>query len=81
MEQAGGSPLEIGGLVPVDLQLGKHMFPDKEIIVADIKDDVLLGMDIGYNLDVIASEDVIRIDGRSIPSTNVHGNHSFSHCC
>ena len=77
MEQASGSPLEIGGLVPADLQIGKHMFPDKEIIVADIKDDVLLGMDIGYNLDVIASEDVIRIDGRSIPSTNVRGNHLF----
>ena len=36
-----------------------------------------LGMDIGYNLDVIASEDAIRIDGRSIPSTDVRGNHLF----
>ena len=25
MEQASGSPLEIGGLVPVDLQIGKHV--------------------------------------------------------
>ena len=63
IEQASGSPLEIGGLVHVDLQIGKHMFPDKEIIVADIKDDFLLGMDIGYNL--------------SIPPTNVRGNHLF----
>ena len=46
MEQASGAPLSISGVATVQLKIGKHEFTG-EVIGADIKEDVLLGMDIG----------------------------------
>ena len=74
LEQADGNPLQIDGMALMTLQLGEHMLIDKEVLVADIKDDVLLGMDIGENMDVITSERHVKIDNKVVPCTHIRGN-------
>ena len=74
LEQADGNPLQIDGTALMTLQLGEHMLIDKEVLVADIKDDVLLGMDIGENMDVVTSERHVKIDNKVVPCTHIRGN-------
>ena len=67
---AGGSRLKDYGKCTVDIQLDKSHF-QKEIIVADIQDDALLGVDIlrnrdGSLADILMSRHEIVIDGIGI---------------
>ena len=72
LTQANGALLENTGIVTLDITLGEQVF-NKEVILADIKDDVLLGMDIGDTVDIITSEEIVRIDGKEIPCKHVKG--------
>ena len=55
IKQAGGQPLSEHGHVTLTFDFKSTQF-DKDVIVADIQDEVLIGMDIGDPLDVIASQ-------------------------
>ena len=70
MEQADGAALEILGTVKVNLQLGDYSIT-RDVIVANIKDDVLLGMDVGHKMDILTSQNKISIDGHEIACTHV----------
>ena len=70
LDQAGGSPLVDYGKVQISLHLGTHTFP-LEVCVADIKDEMLLGMDVGDTYDVVTSKGVIVIDGLEVPCTHI----------
>ena len=47
---------------------------DMSVIVADIKDDVLLGMDIGEEIDILTSRHQVVINGVTIPCIHVRPN-------
>ena len=70
MEQANGTPLHIQGLATLPLSLGDHII-EKQVIVADIKDDVLIGMDIGKEVDVLTSQKKVCIDGQEVSCTHI----------
>jgi hypothetical protein len=70
LEQADGNPLEDFGSTAMELHIGPLRIK-KEVIVANIKDDVLLGMDIGESLDVITSSNKIVINGQEVPCVHV----------
>lgn len=74
LEQANGTLLEMTGMTNLDLHLGDQVFPNREVVVADIKDDVLLGMDMGKTMDVIVSEKLVKIDGKPVACTHINGN-------
>ena len=59
LEQADGNPLNIKGTAASTLQLGTHMFANRETVVANIQDDVLLGMDMEQTTDVITLKGVV----------------------
>ncbi len=61
MEQAGGTPLPEFGRGTMCIQIGAFT-KEIEIIVGDIKDDLLLGMDIG-TMDVLTSTGIVIQDG------------------
>lgn len=72
---AGGTPLKELGKAVFSVQLG-NLVIDKEIVVADIQDECLLGMDILQNDkqgpgDVLLSQGVIRLRGVEIPVKQV----------
>ena len=72
---ADGTPIKEFGSAVFTLQIGNLNF-SKEIIVADIADEVLLGMDIlqgseGDPADILLSEGVMRLKGEIIPCTQV----------
>ena len=69
IEQADGNLLVNQGVVTVDIQLDNHLFREKEVVIANIKDDVLLGLDIGATVDVISSEGYVKIDGKTVSCT------------
>ena len=69
LEQAGGKPLKQQGIATMRLDLGNHQL-ERKVIIADIKDDVLLGMDVG-ELDIITSRNEVIINGTTIPCTYV----------
>ena len=69
IEQADGNLLVNQGVVTVDIQLDNHLFRDKEVVIANIKDDVLLGLDIGATVDVLSSEGYVKIDGKTVSCT------------
>ena len=77
LEQADGNPLNIEGTAALTLQLGTHMFANRETVVADIQDDVLLGMDMGQTTDVITSKGVVKIDDREIPCTHIKSSRVY----
>jgi len=70
LDQAGGSPLKDYGKAQISLHMGPHTFP-LEVCVADIKDEMLLGMDVGDTYDVVTSRGVLVIDGMEVPCTHV----------
>ena len=49
----------------------------KSVIVADIKDDVLLGMDIGEEIDILTSKHQVVINGISIPCIHRRPNRAL----
>ena len=65
LEQAAGIPLVDYGSCKINMKIGDLML-NKEVYVGDIKDDILLGIDIGV-LDVLSSKGIIKIDGNTIP--------------
>ena len=67
LEQADGAPLDMEGTVLISMNLGETTL-EKEVIIADIKDDVLVGMDIGNKVDIITSQRKIVIDDQEIPT-------------
>ena len=69
LEQAGGKPLHQEGVAVMKLDFGVHIL-EKEVIIADITDDVLLGMDVG-EIDIITSQNEVVINGVTIPCTYV----------
>lgn len=72
MEQANGSPLDITGTAKVEMQMGNYSF-QREVLISDIKDDVLLGLDVGEKVDVISSQNKVYIDGLELPCMHVGG--------
>ncbi len=70
LDQAGGSPLKEYGRATVNLKLGLHEF-SLEVCVADIKDEMLLGMDVGDTYDVVTSKGVVVVDGLEIPCVHI----------
>ncbi len=70
IEQAGGTPLENYGIAKLEIKIGRCS-KLKDVVIADISDDVLLGMDFGKTIDVITSESCIKVDGVSIPCIHV----------
>ena len=68
MEQAAGDSLKEYGLATLQFCCGPATF-QKQVRISDIQDDVLIGMDIGENLDVISSQNKVIIDGINIPCT------------
>ena len=70
LEQAGGSPLPEIGSATVEMNLGTLTI-DREVVVADIKDEVLLGMDVGDTVDVLTSKRTVVIDGHEVPCCHV----------
>lgn len=73
LEQADGNSLKVFGVVEIELGI-EHVKIKKEVTVADIKDEVLLGMDIANVLDVLTSSEKIVIDGKEIPCIHVKSN-------
>jgi len=71
LEQAGGIPLSESGVSEMELVFNR--FQDDplklriEVAVADIKDEVLLGLDAGDTVDVLASKNQVLIDGQAVP--------------
>ena len=70
LDQAGGSRLTDYGSISVRLKLGAHTF-SREVCVADIKDEMLLGMDVGNTYDVVTSKGIVIVDGFEIPCIHV----------
>ena len=77
LEQADGNLLNIEGTAALTLQLGTHMFANRETVVPDIQDDVLLRMDMGQTTDVITSKGVVKIDDREIPCTHIKSSRVY----
>ena len=75
LEQATGVPLKECGVSEMELVLDPEADqPVKlklDVTIADIKDDVLLGLDAGNTVDVLASEKQVVIDGQSVPCVYV----------
>ena len=69
LEQADGDKLMDHGSCIVKLKVGDLVFK-QNVYISDIKDDILLGMDVGI-FDVLTSESVVKIDGNTIPCTVV----------
>ena len=67
LEQADGSKLDDAGIALLDMELGKARVI-KDITVADISDEVLLGLDISESFDVLTSSSEVIIDGIAIPA-------------
>jgi hypothetical protein len=67
LEQADGNILPEFGSSELQLELGTLKL-NKEVTIAQIKDDALIGMDIG-NMDVLSSQGTIIIDQHTIPTT------------
>ena len=55
LQQAGGNPLRVHGVIELELEMGDFN-KTKSLIVADIKDDVLLGVDIGEEIGILTSK-------------------------
>ena len=70
MEQTNGMLLHIQWLVTLPLSLGDHI-NEKQVIVADIKDDVLIGMDIGKEVDVLISQNKVCIEWKEVSCTHI----------
>ena len=75
LTHAGGAPLQDFGKCQLEVQLGPLKLM-KEVIVAKIEDQVLIGMDIlmgtqGKSADVLLSQSKIIIDGVEIPCRQV----------
>ena len=75
LEQAAGTPLRELGSSEMELLLdrpeGEGLKLKLDVTVADIKDDVLLGLDAGDTVDVIASGNQVVIDGQAVPCVQV----------
>ncbi len=75
LEQAGGVPLIEKGVSEMDLilnrPLGEPLTLKIDVTVADIKDDVLLGLDAGEVVDVMTSRNQVVIDGQEVPCVQV----------
>ena len=72
---AGGGPIQILGKAKFELQLGPEKLI-REVRVAEIKDEILLGDDIIRRdpegpMDIINSQKVIKFKGREIPMVTV----------
>ena len=67
LEQADGSKLDDAGTALLDMELGNARVI-KDITVADISDEVLLGLDISESFDVLTSSSEVIIDGIAIPA-------------
>ena len=67
LEQADGSKLDDAGTALLDMELGNARVI-KDITVADISDEVLLGLDISESFDVLTSSSEVIIDGITIPA-------------
>ena len=55
------------------MQLGEQDIT-KEVIIADIKDDVLVGMDIGNEVDILTSQNKLIIDGMEVKCNHIRQN-------
>ena len=55
LQQARGNPLRVHGVIELVLEMGEFN-KTKSVIVADIKDYVLLGVDIGEEIDILTSK-------------------------
>ena len=75
MSQAGGDPLVECGRAKLTLDFGPQTIT-REVIIAEIQDDVLIGMDIGENMDVLSTQNKLILDGQEIPCTFVKSNTS-----
>jgi len=74
LEQAGGVPLNEKGIAKMELVLDRSHSPltlKMDVTVANIKDDVLLGLDAGDTVDVVASKGQVVIDGQEVPCVRV----------
>ena len=69
--QADGNSLKELGNVLLEFKLGPLSL-NKEVTVADITDDVLLGIDFSTKLDVVTTENKVRIDNEDIPCICVY---------
>ena len=76
LEQANGTPLTTMGTSSVEMKLGTSII-HMEVIIADIKDDVLVGMDIGDEVDILTSQGKVFIDGHEVPCTHIRRANAF----
>ena len=70
LELADGNTLKEHARVLLELQFG-NLSKVMAVVIADIRDDALLGLDVCRDLDVLASKNRVVIDGEEIPSINV----------
>ena len=73
LSQASGSQLLDMGMVNLKFSIGDVNF-EKEVVVADIQDNVLIGLDIGDPFDVITSEKHVFIQGQRIPCVAIRSS-------
>ena len=66
LEQTGGTILPDYGSVELNIELGPLKLR-KDVTIADIKDQILLGIDIGKNVDIVLSQKKITINHIDIP--------------
>ena len=69
LEQAGGEPLHEYGRGKMNIEMGELSKPI-DVIVGVIKDDVLLGIDVGV-LDMLMSKGQVQIDGHSMSCVQI----------
>jgi predicted aspartyl protease len=66
LSQASGSPLGNMGIATLDLIIGPLNLT-RAVFIADIQDDVLVGMDISNIFDVLTSQKKVVLEGQDIP--------------
>ncbi len=74
LEQAGGTPLLEFGRGSLKIEIGSFS-KSMEVIVGDIKDEILLGMDIG-TMDVLTSKGLVVLDGHKVPCITIKSEKS-----
>lgn len=73
LDQAGGSPLQDYGSAELRIELGSEnpLALKLDVTVADIKDEMLLGMDAGDTFDVMTSKGKVIVDGHEVPCVHI----------
>ena len=76
LSQANGEQLNESGKLKVQLQMGNFSI-QHEVYIANITDEVLLGIDCANTIDILTSEHRVEIDGKSVPCIHVKEESSY----